>query len=54
MDDDRSNQEVTLLIGIAYKGEPIAGVINQPYFEELDGFKFRDAVIWGIVGLGKI
>ena len=40
------------MIGISCKGKPIAGIINQPYFEEIEGYKFRDAVIWGIVGLG--
>uniref|UniRef100_A0A4W3JZQ4 3'(2'),5'-bisphosphate nucleotidase 1 n=1 Tax=Callorhinchus milii TaxID=7868 RepID=A0A4W3JZQ4_CALMI len=44
---------VTVLIGIAYGGKAIAGVINQPYYNYQAG---ADAVlgrtIWGIVGLG--
>uniref|UniRef100_A0AC34Q2V8 3'(2'),5'-bisphosphate nucleotidase n=1 Tax=Panagrolaimus sp. JU765 TaxID=591449 RepID=A0AC34Q2V8_9BILA len=40
-------QPVTVLIGIAYKGRPIAGIIHQPYFTELTG-----RTLWGIVGLG--
>lgn len=40
-------QPVTVLIGIAYKGRPIAGVIHQPYFTEFTG-----RTLWGIVGLG--
>ena len=34
---------VTTLIGIAWKGRPIAGIIGRP---------FTDEIIWGIVGLG--
>jgi hypothetical protein len=41
------------LIGFSYKGKPVAGVINQPYYEEIDGFKYRDAVVFGINGLGQ-
>lgn len=44
---------VTVLIGIAYGGKAIAGVINQPYYNYQAG---ADAVlgrtIWGLVGLG--
>ncbi|XP_063159755.1 3'(2'),5'-bisphosphate nucleotidase 1 [Candoia aspera] len=44
---------VTVLIGIAYQGKAIAGVINQPYYNYETG---ADAVlgrtIWGILGLG--
>uniref|UniRef100_A0A8C5WMV3 3'(2'), 5'-bisphosphate nucleotidase 1 n=1 Tax=Laticauda laticaudata TaxID=8630 RepID=A0A8C5WMV3_LATLA len=44
---------VTVLIGIAYQGKAIAGVINQPYYNYEAG---ADAVlgrtIWGILGLG--
>ena len=52
VDNDICNEEITIMIGISYKGKPIAGVINQPYFEEIDGYEFRDAVIWSIDGLG--
>nr|KAF6399576.1 3'(2'), 5'-bisphosphate nucleotidase 1 [Molossus molossus] len=44
---------VTVLIGIAYEGKAIAGVINQPYYNYQAG---ADAVlgrtIWGVLGLG--
>ncbi|XP_038616706.1 3'(2'),5'-bisphosphate nucleotidase 1 isoform X1 [Tachyglossus aculeatus] len=44
---------VTVLIGIAYEGKAIAGVINQPYYNYQAG---SDVVlgrtIWGILGLG--
>uniref|UniRef100_A0A5F8GCB6 3'(2'),5'-bisphosphate nucleotidase 1 n=1 Tax=Monodelphis domestica TaxID=13616 RepID=A0A5F8GCB6_MONDO len=44
---------VTVLIGIAYEGKAIAGVINQPYYNYQEG---KDAVlgrtIWGVLGLG--
>uniref|UniRef100_A0A8C8Z3U8 3'(2'),5'-bisphosphate nucleotidase 1 n=1 Tax=Prolemur simus TaxID=1328070 RepID=A0A8C8Z3U8_PROSS len=44
---------VTVLIGIAYEGKAIAGIINQPYYNYQAG---PDAVlgrtIWGILGLG--
>lgn len=41
-------QQVTVLIGIAYKGRAIAGVIHQPYY----GDKQTGRTIWGIVGVG--
>jgi len=41
---------VTTLIGIAYKGRPIAGIINQPFYKQEDGSLGRS--IWGIVGVG--
>lgn len=40
-------EHVTVLIGIAYKGEAIAGVIHQPYYNESQG-----RTIWGIKGVG--
>ncbi|NXY86710.1 BPNT1 nucleotidase, partial [Alcedo cyanopectus] len=44
---------VTVLIGIAYEGKAIAGVINQPYYNYEAG---ADAVlgrtIWGVLGIG--
>lgn len=39
-------QQVTVLIGITYKGKAIAGVIHQPYYED------KGRTIWGIVGVG--
>jgi len=41
---------VTTLIGIAHKGKPIAGIINQPFFKNENGSMGRS--IWGIVGVG--
>ncbi|KAM4771871.1 3'(2'),5'-bisphosphate nucleotidase 1 [Rhinophrynus dorsalis] len=45
---------VTVLIGIAYEGKAIAGVINQPYYNYQAG---NDAVlgrtIWGVLGIGS-
>jgi len=41
---------VTTLIGIAYQGRPIAGIINQPFYKNADGSLGRS--IWGIVGVG--
>ncbi|XP_048081442.1 3'(2'),5'-bisphosphate nucleotidase 1 isoform X3 [Ursus arctos] len=59
---------VTVLIGIAYEGKAIAGVINQPYYNYQNNEKQKlrehrneakagpDAVlgrtIWGVLGLG--
>ncbi|XP_066532243.1 3'(2'),5'-bisphosphate nucleotidase 1 isoform X1 [Hoplias malabaricus] len=44
---------VTVLIGIAYRGKAIAGVINQPFYNYQMG---EDAALgrtlWGILGLG--
>ena len=44
---------VTILIGVAWRGKPIAGVINQPFFKK-DADSFLERVLWGIVGLGEI
>ncbi|XP_053568487.1 3'(2'),5'-bisphosphate nucleotidase 1 isoform X2 [Bombina bombina] len=45
---------VTVLIGIAYEGKAIAGVINQPYYNYQAG---NDAVlgrtIWGVLSIGS-
>ncbi|CAH2254131.1 3 (2),5 -bisphosphate nucleotidase 1 [Pelobates cultripes] len=45
---------VTILIGIAYEGKAIAGVINQPYYNYQAG---NNAVlgrtIWGVLGIGS-
>ena len=44
--------QVTVLIGIAWKGRAVAGVVNQPFYklEEPEGYKGR--CIWGIEGHG--
>jgi 3'(2'), 5'-bisphosphate nucleotidase len=49
-------KECTVLIGISWNGKPIAGVVNQPFYEAT-AFKdahsyFNGRVFWGIVGLG--
>lgn len=45
---------VTVLIGIAVKGEAVAGVIHQPYFNYEHGPDAQlGRTIWGIVGLGS-
>jgi hypothetical protein len=45
---------VTVLIGVAVKGEPVAGVIHQPYYNYKQGPGVQlGRTIWGIVGLGK-
>ena len=48
-------KEVTVLIGVAYNGKPIAGVVNQPFFEQSSSSSsdFSGRVLWGIVGLGN-
>uniref|UniRef100_A0A0K0FYR7 3'(2'),5'-bisphosphate nucleotidase 1 n=1 Tax=Strongyloides venezuelensis TaxID=75913 RepID=A0A0K0FYR7_STRVS len=47
-DKTRSLDQVTVLIGIAYKGVAIGGVVHQPYFETDQG-----RTIWGVVGMGS-
>uniref|UniRef100_A0AC34FND9 3'(2'),5'-bisphosphate nucleotidase 1 n=1 Tax=Panagrolaimus sp. ES5 TaxID=591445 RepID=A0AC34FND9_9BILA len=42
-----SLQQVTVLIGIAYQGKSVAGVIHQPYYSGNEG-----RTLWGIVGMG--
>uniref|UniRef100_A0A915M4X2 3'(2'),5'-bisphosphate nucleotidase 1 n=1 Tax=Meloidogyne javanica TaxID=6303 RepID=A0A915M4X2_MELJA len=44
-------EQVTVLIGITYKGRPIAGVIHQPYYNLLSDSKVGRS-IWGINGVG--
>uniref|UniRef100_A0A674EZJ4 3'(2'),5'-bisphosphate nucleotidase 1 n=1 Tax=Salmo trutta TaxID=8032 RepID=A0A674EZJ4_SALTR len=45
---------VTVLIGIAYGGKAIAGVINQPFFNYQLGTESADMgrTLWGMPGLG--
>lgn len=44
---------VTVLIGIAYKGKAIAGVINQPFYNfQLGTDATLGRTLWGILGLG--
>ncbi|KAI6194449.1 hypothetical protein M3Y96_01126000 [Aphelenchoides besseyi] len=39
-------EQVTVLIGIAYKGRSVAGVIHQPFYGE------NGRTVWGIDGIG--
>jgi len=41
---------VTVLIGIAVDGAAVAGVVHQPFYNNLDDEDGR--TVWGIVGLG--
>ncbi|KAF7667271.1 hypothetical protein LDENG_00069370 [Lucifuga dentata] len=44
---------VTVLIGIAYGGRPIAGVINQPFYNyQLGPGAHLGRTIWGMLGVG--
>ncbi|XP_004867455.1 3'(2'),5'-bisphosphate nucleotidase 1 isoform X1 [Heterocephalus glaber] len=44
---------VTVLIGIAYEGKAIAGIINQPYYNYQAGPNAElGRTIWGVLGLG--
>ncbi|XP_060035201.1 3'(2'),5'-bisphosphate nucleotidase 1 [Erinaceus europaeus] len=44
---------VTVLIGIAYEGKAIAGVINQPYYNyQAAPNAVLGRTIWGVLGLG--
>ena len=45
--------EVTTLIGISWKGEPIAGVMNQPFSTRKINDSNCDRMIWAICGFGK-
>jgi 3'(2'), 5'-bisphosphate nucleotidase len=44
--------EVTILIGVAWNGKPIAGVVNQPFYKKINETDYLGRVLWGIVGLG--
>lgn len=51
------SKEVTVLIGIAWKGRPIAGIMNQPFykFEVPNGGVesiYSGRCLWGIEGVG--
>ncbi|CAK6962774.1 '(2')%2C5'-bisphosphate nucleotidase 1 [Scomber scombrus] len=44
---------VTVLIGVAYGGKPIAGIINQPFYNyQLGAGASLGRTIWGMPGLG--
>ncbi|KAM3929874.1 3'(2'),5'-bisphosphate nucleotidase 1 [Leptodactylus fuscus] len=45
---------VTVLIGIAYEGKAIAGVINQPFYNYQAGDNaVLGRTIWGVLGIGS-
>ncbi|XP_014681312.1 PREDICTED: 3'(2'),5'-bisphosphate nucleotidase 1-like isoform X1 [Priapulus caudatus] len=43
---------VTVLIGVAIRGKPIAGVIHQPYYNYKVPGAILGRTVWGVVGLG--
>ncbi|XP_056621070.1 3'(2'),5'-bisphosphate nucleotidase 1 [Triplophysa dalaica] len=44
---------VTVLIGIAYGGTAIAGVINQPFYNyQIEAGATLGRTLWGVIGLG--
>ncbi|KAI4895804.1 hypothetical protein NFI96_021986 [Prochilodus magdalenae] len=44
---------VTVLIGIAYRGKAIAGVINQPFYNyQMGADATLGRTLWGLLGLG--
>lgn len=46
---------VTVLIGIAWKGKAVGGVIHQPYYNyKTEGAKELGRTIWGLEGLGRM
>lgn len=49
-----SYEHVTVLIGISVNGKSVAGVINQPFYEQKDNDEDSTAgrTMWGLVGLG--
>lgn len=47
------SHEVTVLIGVSWKGKPIAGVMNQPFYKSAaTNEPILGRYLWGIVGLG--
>ena len=45
---------VTVLIGVAYKGEAVGGVIYQPYYNYKAGPDAKlGRCIWGMLGVGE-
>ncbi|CAL8090685.1 unnamed protein product [Calicophoron daubneyi] len=45
-------EQVTVLIGIAVKGKPVAGVIAQPFYHPRTCSEPTTRTIWGLDGLG--
>lgn len=46
------SKEVTVLIGISWKGRAIAGVLNQPFYKLESPNNYSGRCLWGIEGLG--
>ena len=44
---------VTVLIGLAWQGKSIGGVIHQPYFNYQNKGAELGRTTWGLIGLGK-
>ena len=44
---------VTVLIGVAWKGKSIGGVIHQPYFNYQNTGAELGRTMWGLIGLGS-
>ncbi|XP_039548864.1 3'(2'),5'-bisphosphate nucleotidase 1 isoform X1 [Pimephales promelas] len=52
-DPNRLLDNVTVLIGIAYRGTAIAGVINQPFYNyQIGAGASLGRTLWGVLGLG--
>lgn len=44
---------VTVLIGLAWQGKAIAGVVYQPYFNYQTPGAELGRTLWGMIGLGE-
>ena len=52
-DDDTLTEQISIMIGISYNGKPIAGVINQPFFNRDSVDKnLCHRIIWALYGIG--
>jgi 3'(2'), 5'-bisphosphate nucleotidase len=47
-------EDVTVLVGIAVEGKPVAGVIHQPFYGTTAGLPTaqQGRTVWGMLGLG--
>jgi 3'(2'), 5'-bisphosphate nucleotidase len=48
------HEDVTVLVGIAVEGKPVAGVIHQPFYGTMAGLPTaqQGRTVWGMLGLG--
>ena len=48
------HEDVTVLVGIAVEGKPVAGVIHQPFYGSAAGLPARQQgrTVWGMLGIG--